>query len=128
MSDRNQRQRDVGVFVAKAFGVASVACVPQRGLRFLEEATETAQAAGVPREIALQLVDFVYGRPVGELGQELGGVGVTLLALAYAAGLSADDCEAAEFARVQSKPLSHWAARNQAKNEAGFDLTKGDAS
>lgn len=70
-----------------------------------------------------RLVDHVYAKPAGELRQELGGLGVTLLALAQAAGLSADDAETREIARVMAKPLAHFAARNAAKKAAGFHVT-----
>ncbi len=58
----------------------------------------------------------------GDLRQELGGVGVTTLALAAAAGVDADCCELSEVHRVLSKPLEHFTARNAAKNEAGFGV------
>jgi len=90
----------------------------------LEEALEAYQACGGDPEMAHRLVDFVCARPVGELRQELGGVGVCTLALAAAAGLSADDAESAEWERVQAKPLEHFRQRNAAKNEAGFLTTK----
>jgi hypothetical protein len=70
-----------------------------------------------------KLVDYTFDSPAGRLGQEIGGVGLTLLALAEAADHSAEACEAAEIERVLSKPLSHFAARNKVKNDAGFDLT-----
>ena len=38
--------------------------------RFLEEALELVQACGATASEAHQLVDYVYGRPVGEPAQE----------------------------------------------------------
>jgi hypothetical protein len=118
---RNDRQQVVAAWCRAAFGDAQMASVPQRGLRLAEEAIEAAQAAGCERALLHRLVDHVYDRPVGELPQELGGVGVTVLALAAAAGLSAEHCETAEIARVLAKPLAHFTARNAAKNAAGLD-------
>ena len=69
------------------------------------------------------LVDHVFSRPIGTLEQELGGVGISALVLASAAGLSADDAEAAELERVLSKPIEHFRARNDAKVAAGFLAT-----
>jgi hypothetical protein len=89
-----------------------------------EEAAEGAQAAGCDREMAHLLIDHVWDRPVGKLSQELGGIGVTVLALAEAAGLDADQCERDETARVLAKPLEHFAKRNQAKNDAGFNVVE----
>lgn len=56
----------------------------ERNHRFLEEALELVQACGCTASEAHQLVDYVYGRPVGELHQEIGGVMVTLAALCLA--------------------------------------------
>lgn len=61
----------------------------QRSFRFLEEALELAQAVGTTREDAQRLVEYVYGRPVGQVRQEIGGVMVTLFALAESTGNSA---------------------------------------
>lgn len=55
-----------------------------RAYRFFEEATELVQAGGLSPHEAHMLVDYVYGRPVGELHQEIGGTMVTLLAFCNA--------------------------------------------
>ena len=114
---RNARQAKVLEWVHQAFGKDSVR---QRAIRLLEEAAEAYQAAGGDETMAIRLMSYVFRRPVGDLPQELGGIGVTLLALAATAGLSADVEEQREMARVLSKPVEHFAARNAAKNAAGF--------
>lgn len=114
---RKDRQEVVIRWCRQAFGADSV---KQRAMRLLEEAIEAAQAAGVEEPQALRVLTYVYGRPVGELGQELGGVGVTLLALAATAGLDADMEERKEIDRVLSKPIEHFRARNEAKNAVGL--------
>lgn len=119
---RDYRQQRVAEWAIAAFGEAHVQSLPQRGIRLLEEAIEAAQAAGCGRKMCQKLVDYVFDRPAGELKQEIGGVGLTLLALSYAADISADDAEAAELERVLAKPLEHFAARNRVKNDAGFNL------
>lgn len=119
-TSRDVRQSRVADWCAAAFGTGQASSVEQRGLRLLEEAIEAYQAAGCNREQAHKLVDYVFSRPAGDLRQELGGVGITLLALANASGASADAEEVRELDRVLSKPLEHFAARNQAKNDAGF--------
>lgn len=120
---RDQRQRTVSKWATACFGRNEALSVAQRGMRLVEEAIEAAQAACVPKEKVLAMVEHVYERPAGELHQELGGVGITLLALAQAAQLSADDCEAMELERVLSKPTKYYAERNAAKNAAGFDIS-----
>lgn len=54
----------------------------ERADRFLEEALELYQAAGNSRESAMLLTSHVFSRPVGEPVDEIGGVMVTLSALA----------------------------------------------
>jgi hypothetical protein len=119
---RDIRQRKVAEWCAAAFGSSHAASVPQRGIRLLEEAIEVAQSAGCAVEMCHRLVDHVFSREAGSLHQELGGVGMTLLALAEAAGLRADEEESRELARVLARPLEHFAARNKAKNDAGFNV------
>lgn len=122
-SGRNRRQAETHAWCVAAFGDHDARSIPQRGLRLIEEAIETAQACGCDPAMLHRLIDHVYAKPVGELQQELGGLGVTLLALAEAAGVSADEAERREVARVRAKPLSHFAARNAAKTAAGFHVT-----
>jgi len=117
---RDTRQKQVADWCAAAFGTDQAASIQQRGVRLLEEAVEVYQACGCDPAMAHKLVDYVFSRPPGTIQQELGGVGVTVLALANAAGISADKAESDEVARVLSKPLAHFTARNQAKNDAGF--------
>jgi NTP pyrophosphatase (non-canonical NTP hydrolase) len=119
---RDARQASVLAWAKAAFTAEQATSLPQRGLRLLEEATEAFQACGGDAQSAHRLVDYVFGRPVGEVGQELGGVGVTLLALAAAAGLSAEDEEVREVERVLARPLEEFARRNRAKNDAGLLL------
>lgn len=119
---RGQRQLAIFELAKRAFAEAQATSLPQRGIRLLEEAVELFQACGGDEDSALRLVRFVFARPPGEIGQELGGVGVTTLALAAAAGLSADEEERREFERVLSRDVEEFARRNQAKNDAGFLL------
>ncbi len=123
---RDDRQTVVGKWCAAAFGADHASSLPQRGVRLLEEAIELYQAAGGTPAMAHRLVDFIFDRPAGTVPQEMGGVAVTLLALANAAGQSADAEEVREIARVLAKPVSHFTARNDAKNAAGFDTSKED--
>jgi len=120
---RDLRQQRVADWCAAAFGTEHASSIPQRGIRLLEEAIELAQAAGCDRTMCHKLVDHIFDKPAGELRQEAGGVGVCLVALAAAGGFSADEAEAVEVERVLSKPLAYFAARNKAKNEAGFNVT-----
>lgn len=75
----------------------------ERNHRFLEEALELVQASGCTKEEALNLVSYVFGRPVGEQAQEVGGVMVTLAALCLAHKLDMHHAGEVELARI-SKP------------------------
>jgi len=121
---RDQRQVMIADWARVAFGEAEATGIPQRGLRLLEEAIEAFQACGGDEAIAHKLVTYVFGRPPGTVGQELGGVAVTVLALAAAAGLSADEEECREVHRVLSKPVGEFTQRNASKNAAGFKMTR----
>jgi hypothetical protein len=85
------------------FGPAISADKVERNHRFLEEALELVQACGGTREEALQLVDYVFNRPVGEPSQEVGGVKVTLAALCLANGIDMHEAAETELARVWTK-------------------------
>ena len=119
---RDQRQAMLLDWARLAFGDVEATSVPQRGLRLLEEAIEAFQACGCDEALAHKLVTFVFARPAGTVGKELGGVAVTALLLAAAAGLSADEEEAREVHRVLSKPLREFSERNANKNAAGFKI------
>lgn len=75
----------------------------RRAHRFVEEALELAQSIGVTEKDVLQLVDYVFGRPVGQPAQEVGGVMVTLMGAATANGLDVAECAEAELSRVWLK-------------------------
>jgi NTP pyrophosphatase (non-canonical NTP hydrolase) len=75
----------------------------ERSHRFLEEALELVQACGATASEAHQLVDYVYGRQVGEKGQEAGGVLTTLAALCTAHGMDMETLGDIELARVWGK-------------------------
>lgn len=121
---RDRRQVLIADWAKAAFGHEEATSIPQRGLRLLEEAIEAFQACGCDEALAHKLVTYVFARPVGEIGQELGGVAVTTLALAAAAGLSADEEECREVQRVLSKPLREFTERNASKNAAGFKINE----
>lgn len=120
---RHQRQALLVDWARTAFGEAEATSIPQRGLRLLEEAIETFQACDGDEAMAHKLVSFVFARSPGTVGQELGGVAVTVLLLAAAAGLSADEEECREVHRVLNKPVAEFTDRNANKNAAGFKIS-----
>jgi hypothetical protein len=60
-------------------------------VRFLDAALASVQARGCTESEAHQLVDYVFGRPVGDPPQEVGGVVVTFAAFCLANGIDMDN-------------------------------------
>jgi NTP pyrophosphatase (non-canonical NTP hydrolase) len=116
---RDVRQRQSAEWVRTMFGEANM--TPEaRATRLMEEAIELAQACDLPREVIERLTDHVYSKEKGEIGQEIGGVSTTLLALGESLGYSVDDEESKELVRVLSLPAEHWRKRHSDKADAGI--------
>jgi hypothetical protein len=98
-------QARVHPWVLDCFGAEVAADVPTRNYRFLEEAIELVQACGCDEDDAHKLVDYVFGRPVGEPSQEVGGVMTTLAALCLANGLDMHEAADVELARISTPEL-----------------------
>lgn len=96
-------QARVEPWMAACFGPRISADTTERNHRFIEEALELVQAGGMSKADVLQLVDYTYGRPIGELHQEVGGVMITLAALCLAQGLDMHDAAEVELARIWTK-------------------------
>lgn len=97
-------QAEVADWMLECFGEEIAADKIERADRFIEEALELAQTIpGFTVERARALVEYVFSRPVGERGQEVGGVGVTLAALCNTYGISINEEWSRELARVWTK-------------------------
>lgn len=93
-------QERVQPWLLECFSAEIAADRVERNHRFLEESLELVQALGCSASEAHQLVEYVFGRPVGESVQEVGGVMVTLAALCLANGLDMHDAGEVELARI----------------------------
>lgn len=102
-------------WVRECFGSNLMDCKAERAHRFLEEALEAVQAAGVTQEEAQQLVGYVFGRPTGEISQEVGGVMLTLAPFAAVYDVDMMAAAEAELARVNTPAII---AKCRAKNAA----------
>lgn len=96
-------QNRVRPWLLQCFGQTIAADKTERNHRFLEESLELVQACGCTKDEAHQLVEYVYGRPVGEPSQEVGGVMVTLAALCLANALDMHEAGETELARIWTK-------------------------
>ena len=107
-------QLTVEQWVEKCFGPGSLTDVVERRQRFLEEALELAQACGASKEEAIDLINYVYSRPVGELEQEVGGAFTTLLALCSGLNVSLSAAASKELSRIQHPDVMETIRAKQA--------------
>jgi len=96
-------QNRVAPWMQACFGPEISADKMERNHRFLEESLELVQSLGCTKHEAIQLVDYVYGREVGDPPQEVGGVMVTLAALCLASDMDMHQCGETELARIWTK-------------------------
>lgn len=97
-------QSRVAPWMETTFGPVVSGDKLERADRFIEEALELVQTVpGFSAERAHALVDYTFGRPVGQPAQEVGGVMVTLAAFCLANGLDLHDEAETELARVWTK-------------------------
>lgn len=91
----------------------------ERAVRLVEEAIELCQAEGVTQEFVQRVLDRAYSRPVGDVEQEGGGVGLTFLAWAFAAKLDPMEITQRELERIEAKPLDFYRRKQEEKARAG---------
>ncbi len=96
-------QKCVQPWMMACFGAEISADKAERNHRFFEEATELVQACGMTASEAHQLVDYTFGRDIGEPAQEVGGVMVTLAALCLANGMDMHAAGETELTRIWTK-------------------------
>jgi hypothetical protein len=110
----NTFQDRVAPWMQKCFGPDISADTVERNHRFLEESLELVQSLGCTSSEAHQLVDYVYGRPVGDPPQEVGGVMVTLAALCIPHGIDMHDAGEVELERISAPDVIEKIRRKQA--------------
>lgn len=93
----------VSAWAKECFGSNYVEDTSERNLRFLEEAIELVQACDFTQDEAHRVVDYVYGRQSGEVGQEVGGVVLTLILLCKARGIQISVETEKELKRIESQ-------------------------
>jgi hypothetical protein len=115
-------QARVSQWMGQCFLPSLYSNMTERGDRLLEEVLELLQSKGYDRARVATLVDYVWGRPVGEPAQEVGGVMVTLAGFCWIAGLSMHEAGEQELARItQPEVMEKIRRKQQAKNALHFD-------
>lgn len=115
-------QAGVAEWMGQCFLPSLYSNMTERGDRLLEEVLELLQAHGYDQARVATLVDYVFGRPVGEPAQEVGGVMVTLAGYCWVAGLDMHAAGDAELARInQPHVMAKIRAKQEAKNALHFD-------
>lgn len=95
-------QSRVAPWMQECFGAAIASDVRERGDRLLEEVLELLQSHGYDPSRVATLRDYVFGRPIGEPQQEVGGVMVTLAAYCLATGIDMHTAGDTELARISA--------------------------
>lgn len=115
-------QAGVSDWMGQCFLPSLYSNMTERGDRLLEEVLELLQAHGYDSTRVATLVNYVYGRPVGEPAQEVGGVMVALAGYCWIAGLDMHDAGSAELRRIAQPEVMEKIRRKQmAKNAMRFD-------
>ncbi len=115
-------QAGVSEWMDQCFLPSLYSNMTERGDRLLEEVLELLQAHGYNQGRVATLVDYVFGRPVGEPAQEVGGVMVTLAGYCWVAGLDMHTSGDAELQRIMRPEVMAKIRRKQeAKNALHFD-------
>ncbi len=115
-------QAGVAEWMGQCFLPSLYSNMTERGDRLLEEVLELLQAHGYDKTRVATLVDYVFGRPVGEPAQEVGGVMVTLAGYCWVAGLDMHANGQAELDRInQPGVMAKIRAKQEAKNALHFD-------
>lgn len=116
--DITRYQARTAAWMNQCFGTDYVHDKRTRMFRFLEESLELAQSLGCTAEQANALVGYVFGRPVGEIPQEVGGVMVTLASLCAIAEISLADAAESELFRVETPEImAKIRSKQQSKND-----------
>lgn len=120
-------QNRVAAWMTECFGEEISSDKVERNDRFIEEALELAQATGYTADRAHALVRYVYGRPAGEPGQEVGGVMVTLAALCNVHGIDIEAEATREVDRITTPEMVAKIRAKQASKPTGSALPVAEA-
>ncbi|WP_062223199.1 hypothetical protein [Aureimonas sp. D3] len=122
MSAHTSFQNRVAAWTEECFGREISSDKVERNDRFIEEALEFAQSTGYTADRAHALVQYVFGRPAGDPGQEVGGVMVTLAAACNAHGLDIEVEACREIDRITTPEMVEKIRAKQGAKPTGSAL------
>lgn len=94
--------------------------IETRAIRAFEEMCELMQSLDIPFAMLIKQAVITYDRPIGDTHQELGGVMITMNALAEVIGDSLAAAEEDEITRCNAKDEGHFQKRQQEKRSQGL--------
>jgi hypothetical protein len=118
MGQIREFQKESGQWVIDKFGDKIHACLEERGIRVLEEATEFAQSVGVSSEKMLNIIAQVMRKPPGEPIQELAGTLHTVLSAAESLNQDLETHFIEETRRINALPPEYFKDRHSRKVKA----------
>jgi hypothetical protein len=122
-------QERVWAWMRRCFSSRIQTARKERVFRFLEEANELAQSLGMTANEARLVVDYVWGRDIGEPGQEVGGTMVTLAALCANEGIDLDAEAERELCRInRPEIIKKIRAKQDAKSAVGMGMSTKEPS
>lgn len=122
MSKINMLSNMIWDWGVSCFGIDHMRNPKVRGLRFIEEAVEVAQALDIPRERMIDVINIVYSKPPGQMMEELGGALLTLSVLCrLVSNKDMDEILEIELRRCLAKPAGTMTKRNEERNKLGLD-------
>jgi len=111
------------MWLQKCFSSRICTARRERVFRFLEEALELAQSLDLTADEAMLVVNYVYGRPVGEPSQEVGGVNVTLAALCWNEDIDMEQAAFTEIERIEAPEIiNKIRAKQDTKSAVGMGM------
>lgn len=120
--DGKHFQARVEPWLLACFGEEIADDTLERRDRAVEEFFEFLQWSDYPRERLAALEAYVWSRPVGEGHQELGGMMVTIAAMARAYRLDMHECGEVELARILAPEIIEKIRAKQAAKPTGSAL------
>ncbi len=107
-------QKRIWQWMDQCFGSEISGDTVERHHRFVEESLELAQSCHATAAECHMLVDYVFGRPVGQKDQEVGGVMVTLSALCLAHQINMNMAAMTELTRISDPKVMETIRAKQA--------------